>query len=245
MRRPALYPGSWLFGAAVCGFFAGLLVTGGLDIFPARAAAPADVPVDVSTLNSQPPTPEVEVLPSLKETPPAVAPPPPTVRPTDVAPVISIDSVEDLRRRHLTLPVEGLHREDLRDTFHEMRGGGTRPHEALDVLVARNTPVLAVEDGSIAKLFLSDAGGITIYQFDPSERYVYYYAHLERYAAGLKVGDQVKRGQEIGYVGTTGNAPKDTPHLHFQVMLYRGRGQYWGGDPINPHPYLTRKGPRD
>jgi murein DD-endopeptidase MepM/ murein hydrolase activator NlpD len=242
MRQPALYPTSWLFGAAVCGFFAGLLVTGGLEIFPARAAVPADVATGTSTPTSQPdgstPASTVEVRPSLTETPPPVAPPTAIVRPTEVAPVVSTDSIEDLRRRHLTLPVAGIQREDLRDTFREMRGGGTRPHEALDVLVPRNTPVLAVEDGTIAKLFLSDAGGITIYQFDPSERYVYYYAHLERYAAGLKVGDRIKRGQAIGYVGTTGNAPRDTPHLHFAIFKMTDEKKWWEGTAIDPYSVL-------
>ena len=73
--------------------------------------------------------------------------------------------------------------------------GGSRRHEAIDVLAPRNTPVLAVEDGTIARLFLSDAGGITIYQFDPTETYVYYYAHLEGYANGLKEKDPSTAGR--------------------------------------------------
>ena len=101
----------------------------------------------------------------MKETPPPVAPPPPAS--AAAPPVISADPIEDLRRRQLTLPVQGISPEDIRDNFDEMRGGNRR-HEAIDVLAPRNTPVLAVEDGKIAKLFLSEAGGITIYQFDPT-----------------------------------------------------------------------------
>jgi peptidoglycan LD-endopeptidase LytH len=145
--------------------------------------------------------------------------------------------VEDLRNRQLTLPVHGIKRDDLRDTFNETRGSSRR-HEALDVLAPRNTPVLAVEDGTIAKLFLSDAGGITIYQFDPTEAYCYYYAHLERYAEGVKEGAPVKRGQVIGYVGTTGNAPRDTPHLHFAIFKLTDEKKWWQGTAIDPYSVL-------
>jgi murein DD-endopeptidase MepM/ murein hydrolase activator NlpD len=234
---------SWLMAAAAVGFLAGVLVMVVLRDLPAGAAAPADSPVDTSTPNSQrptptPPTPKVEVRPTLKETPPPVAPPPPTVRATDTTPVISSDPIEDLRRRDLTLPVEGIRREELRDNFKEMRGGGTRPHEALDVLAPRHTPVLAVEDGKVARLFLSDAGGITIYQFDPTETYVYYYAHLERYAPGLKEGDRITRGRVIGHVGTTGNAPRDTPHLHFAIFKMTNEKKWWQGTAIDPYLIL-------
>jgi len=102
------------------------------------------------------------------------------------------DVVKELRKRHLELPVDGLKRGALRDTFSEMRGG-TRRHQALDLLAPRNTPVLAVDDGKVAKLFRSKPGGLTIYQFDPTSTYAYYYAHLERYADGLKDGGRAVR----------------------------------------------------
>jgi peptidoglycan LD-endopeptidase LytH len=108
----------------------------------------------------------------------------------------------------------------------------------MDVLAPRNTPVLAVEDGTVARLFLSEAGGITIYQFDPSDTYVYYYAHLERYADGLKEGAPVERGQVIGHVGTTGNAPRDTPHLHFAIFRMAGEKKWWQGTAIDPYAVL-------
>jgi murein DD-endopeptidase MepM/ murein hydrolase activator NlpD len=144
---------------------------------------------------------------------------------------------EDLVRRHLEVPVEGIKASALTDTFNEKRGG-ERVHEALDILAPRNTPVRAVEDGTIARLFESKAGGTTIYQFDPSEQYCYYYAHLERYADGLKEGDHVSRGQVIGYVGTSGNAPKNTPHLHFAVFKLTSAKHWWEGTPINPYGIL-------
>ena len=102
----------------------------------------------------------------------------------------------------------------------------------------RNTPVVAVEDGTVAKLFDSKAGGLTIYQFDPGQQYSYYYAHLDRYADGLKEGDRVRRGQVLGYVGTSGNAPKNTPHLHFAVYRLTAEKHWWEGTPIDPYDIL-------
>src|SRR5204862_4412166 len=106
----------------------------------------------------------------------------------------------------------------------------------------RHTPIRAVEDGTIAKLFNSKAGGITIYQFDPDRAFCYYYAHLQRYAPGLHDGQQVSRGDIIGYVGTTGNAPPDTPHLHFAIFQLGADKRWWQGRPIDP--YLVLKRPR-
>lgn len=147
-----------------------------------------------------------------------------------------------LAAKGLIIPVKGVDPSRVRDSYTASRGG--RTHDAVDIMAARGTPVLAADSGTVLRLRQNEAGGITIYQLDPGERFVYYYAHLDRYQQGLVEGMKVARGDVIGYVGTTGNAPEDLPHLHFQVMLYRGRGQYWGGEPINPHPYLTRPGGR-
>jgi len=147
------------------------------------------------------------------------------------------DAIDTLRKRRLTLPVQGVEREALRRTFRERRGSD-RQHEAIDIIASRDTPVLAVEDGTIAKLFLSKPGGITIYQFDPSQSYAYYYAHLARYAAGLREQARVERGQVIGYVGTTGNAPPDAPHLHFAIFKLTDPKRWWQGTPIDPYPVL-------
>jgi murein DD-endopeptidase MepM/ murein hydrolase activator NlpD len=139
--------------------------------------------------------------------------------------------------RRLMVPVQGASIRDIKDTFDETRGTD-RKHEATDILAPRGTPVVAVDDGVIQKLFLSKPGGITIYQFDPTERYSYYYAHLERYAEDIREGKRVRRGDVIGYVGTTGNAPPNTPHLHFGVFLLGPEKQWWKGTPINPYPML-------
>jgi murein DD-endopeptidase MepM/ murein hydrolase activator NlpD len=148
---------------------------------------------------------------------------------------------EDLARRALLIPVVGVEPQDLRDSFDEGRSGHT--HEAIDILAPRNTPVRAVEDGVIAKLFHSVPGGITIYQFDPSGDYCYYYAHLERYADDLANGQQVRRGQVIGYVGTSGNAPKDTPHLHFAIYRLDANKRWWEGTALDPYPVLRNGAP--
>ena len=152
-------------------------------------------------------------------------------------PRIGADPAAGLRARNLLIPVRGYESARLRSSFDEPRSGG-RVHEAMDLLAPRNTPVVAVEDGTVARLFTSDAGGLTIYQFDPSSAYVYYYAHLERYAAGLRDGAAVHRGQVIGYVGTSGNAPANTPHLHFAIYRLTEAKRWWEGVPIDPFDVL-------
>lgn len=146
-------------------------------------------------------------------------------------------SPAELGDRDLEIPVEGIGPSQLTRSFDDMRGS-TRRHQAIDILAPRNTPVKAVEDGVVARLFSSKAGGITIYQFDPTERYCYYYAHLERYAEGLREGGNVRKGQVIGYVGTSGNASRDTPHLHFAVFRLTAEKRWWEGTPIDPYDVL-------
>ena len=130
--------------------------------------------------------------------------------------------------------------DDLVSSFTDARGSSRR-HEAIDILAPRGTDVLAVEDGKIAKIFTSDAGGLTLYQFDPSETFVYYYAHLDSYAPGLKEGMMLRKGDVVGTVGTTGNAPKNTPHLHFAIAKLDPDKQWWGGTALDP--FLVWRGP--
>lgn len=150
---------------------------------------------------------------------------------------VEAEPLAELRSRHLELPVQGATRAALYDSFDAPRGS-THSHDAIDILAPRNTPILAVEDGTIARLFESKAGGTTVYQFDSAARYVYYYAHLERYADGLREGRPVRRGQILGYVGTSGNAPKQTPHLHFAIFRLTDKRQWWDGSPIDPYSVL-------
>lgn len=155
-------------------------------------------------------------------------------------PIIGGDPVAEVRRHHLRLPIEDADVDTMEGGFGEKRGGGGRGHEAVDILAPRHTPVHAVEGGRIAKLFFSKAGGTTIYQFDPTERFCYYYAHLERYADGLREGQEVSEGDVIGYVGTSGNAPANTPHLHFAIFQLTDARRWWEGRPIDPYPVYRR-----
>ncbi|WP_426171282.1 M23 family metallopeptidase [Pseudoduganella sp. R-34] len=140
----------------------------------------------------------------------------------------------------LFIPVAGVKPEQIQDTYAQPRGS-ERMHEALDIPAPVGTPVYAVADGKIAKLFTSKPGGLTIYQFDPNEKYSYYYAHLDHYATALKEGQQVKRGDLIGYVGATGNADPAAPHLHFAMFELGPEKNWWQGKPINPYPLLGRQ----
>jgi murein DD-endopeptidase MepM/ murein hydrolase activator NlpD len=140
------------------------------------------------------------------------------------------------------LPLDGIDLEAMKGGFAERRDG--RPHEAVDLVAPRNTPVHAVDDGRIAKLFVSKAGGLTIYQFDPAQRRAYYYAHLARYADGLREGAAVTQGDVIGYVGTSGNAPKGTPHLHFAIFELDAQKHWWQGRAIDPYPVFKAAGAR-
>lgn len=152
-------------------------------------------------------------------------------------PSISAPPGAELEARDLTIPVQGIKPEQLVRTFTDARGS-SRKHEAIDILAPTGTPVLAIEDGRIARLFNSKAGGITVYQFDPTERFCYYYAHLDRYADGIRENDTVRRGQVIGYVGISGNAPKDTPHLHFAIFRLTEAKRWWEGTPVDPYEVL-------
>jgi murein DD-endopeptidase MepM/ murein hydrolase activator NlpD len=154
-------------------------------------------------------------------------------------PAVDATDMDMLQKKNLAIPVQGVKAKELRDTFEE--GRGKRRHDALDILAPRGTPVIAAGDGRIAKLFTSAAGGITIYQFDPDERFTFYYAHLDHYAEGVKQGTAVKKGDVIGYVGTTGNAPKNTPHLHFAIFRLGPEKQWWKGAAINPYPVLATR----
>ena len=146
----------------------------------------------------------------------------------------------DLRERSLLIPVQGVAAAALRDNFNDARGGGLRVHHALDIMAARGTPVLAVEDGRIVRLHNGGAGGITVYQLDGSGRYGYYYAHLDRYADGLKEKQKVTRGDVLGFVGSTGNAPPNAPHLHFAIGRMDDEKRWWKWTPIDPKPLLSR-----
>jgi murein DD-endopeptidase MepM/ murein hydrolase activator NlpD len=159
--------------------------------------------------------------------------------------VSGAEAVNYILARGMAIPVAGMTMAQLQDTFDEGRSSG-RVHRALDILAPRGTPVLAADSGRVLRMSVNSLGGNTIYAADPLGRVVYYYAHLDAYRTGLAQGATIARGDTLGFVGTTGNAPKDTPHLHFQVMRMPPDGKYWDGEPINPYPLflLTRDAAR-
>jgi murein DD-endopeptidase MepM/ murein hydrolase activator NlpD len=141
-----------------------------------------------------------------------------------------------LSGHELIVPVAGVTADELLDTFHDRRGN--RMHGALDIPAPRGTPVLSADDGRVLKLHTSRGGGLTVYVADPTEQFVYFYAHLDGYRQGLAEGQRVRKGDVLGYVGTTGNAPPNLPHLHFAITRTEDVSKWWRGTPIDPRPLL-------
>lgn len=210
---------------------------------------------------SRPGRPKVATL-SSSQSPVPVAPPEqlaagPSVNPTlsaasplataTPAPSISATPQPDLQfsqsqgdsPSNLIIPVAGVRPDQLRDTFSEARLEG-RVHDAIDIPAPRGTPVLAAADGPIVKLFQSQRGGTTIYQASVDGKFIYYYAHLDRYADGLIEGHSAKQGETIAYVGDTGNAGAGNYHLHFSIAVTSNPKRYWEGVNINPYPLLKK-----
>ena len=139
----------------------------------------------------------------------------------------------------LPVPVAGIARDALTDTWGQSRAGGARMHEAIDIMAPRGTPVLAAAPGRVERLFVSHDGGNTVYIRSPGGRIVYYYAHLDTWRPGLAEGQAVRRGDQIATVGATGNASPDAPHLHFAVKRMAPGERWWEGQPVNPYPLLV------
>lgn len=177
---------------------------------PAASATPAESPTP-----QPPPTPQPTPTPTPQTGPPITTP------------------------SGLVIPVAGVRPEQLQDTFNDARSEGRR-HDALDIPAPCGTPTLAAADGRVVKLFTSERGGITLYQLGTDERTVYYYAHLERYADGLREGHFARRGETLAYVGDTGNAKPDNCHLHFQIYTVADPKKFWDGEDLNPYELLRR-----
>lgn len=194
---------------------------------PAAAPSPIDAPVETSVempSGAVPPAESPSPVPAgdTRPAPPASAPPMPS-RPLD-----------------LLVPVQGVMAAQLSDTFADARSD-ERVHDAIDIMAPTGTPVLAVEDGRIVRFFDSERGGLTIYQFDANDELAYYYAHLDRRAEGLVEGQAVQRGDVIGYVGYSGNASPEAPHLHFAIFVLGPEKNWWRGTAINPYPLLVKR----
>ena len=188
---------------------------------PAATPAP-DTPPAATPEPSPTPSPSPEPSPGLSPSPSPPAPAPAVVAPSG-----------------LVIPVAGIRPEQLQNTFDDARSEGRR-HDAIDIIAPRGTPVLAAADGRVIKLFQSERGGITLYQLGADERTVYYYAHLDRYADGLREGHVARRGETLGYVGDTGNATPGNYHLHFQVYTVTDPKKFWAGENLNPYDLLKK-----
>jgi murein DD-endopeptidase MepM/ murein hydrolase activator NlpD len=162
-----------------------------------------------------------------------------TVQPANAPPVVVAQQVQ-VAPSGLALPVVGVKPDQLQDTFDDARSAGRR-HDAIDIMAAEGTPVIAAADGTIEKFFNSARGGLTIYERSPDQKWMYYYAHLSAYAPGLAEGQQVKRGQVIARVGHTGDASAAGPHLHFAINSMAPGERWWDGTAINPFPLLAVK----
>jgi murein DD-endopeptidase MepM/ murein hydrolase activator NlpD len=200
---------------------------------PSRAAAvdPSPVPAATVMAPASSGAPAPPSAPAKADSPAAVTPR------TDPRPTATTPVATSYAGTGLLVPVQGVTAAELHDTFSDARAAG-RVHEAIDIMAPRGTPVLAVADGTVEKLFTSVPGGLTIYQFEPSGRYAYYYAHLDRYADGLREHAAIRRGDVVGYVGSTGNADPSAPHLHFAIFELGPERQWWKGTAINPYPVL-------
>jgi murein DD-endopeptidase MepM/ murein hydrolase activator NlpD len=213
-------------------------------VTPPQVTLPEDAPLR-GPATASPPVASVPATPPVAATPPVPPSPPQAAAAPGALPTVrnagDAEGARLLAERPLMVPVAGIAPSSLSDHYELARG--SRVHEAIDILAPAGTPVVAVDDGRIAKLFESKPGGLTVYHYDPQGRIAYYYAHLQRYAPGLREGMEVKRGDVIGYVGSTGNADPGTPHLHFAVFRLGTPPKWWEGEAVNPYPALSRAAP--
>ena len=213
----------------VLGFLALVFAVGALVVWLARTR---DGRRDVLTLSKSSPSQDNSV--SIVSTPTQ-----PTPNASPASPFPALPTPEVATPNNLIVPVAGVRPDQLHDTFSESRSEG-RVHDAIDIPALLGTPVLAAADGTIIRLFYSERGGITIYQLSSDKKFIYYYAHLNRYAEGLTEGQFAKQGETIGYVVVSGNAGAGNYHLHFSIALVSDPKRYWEGVNINPYPLLMR-----
>ncbi|GAA5006001.1 M23 family metallopeptidase [Pseudoluteimonas lycopersici] len=221
-------------------FLAGLLVGANLVYFATHRGNP---PAQAASAPARTPTAPASSTTATTTAPPATTPTTPAASAANAE--ISIEAIPSIATQEigptgLLLPVAGVHAEQLVDTYTDARSEG-RVHDAIDIMAPRGTPVFAANDGTVEKLFTSKLGGLTIYEFDPTSTWVYYYAHLDRYADGLAEKQVVRRGEVIGYVGSSGNASPDAPHLHFEVSRLGPGKHWWQAAPVDPYPLLGGK----
>ncbi len=200
-------------------------------LWSSRRHATPDASPPVVTPVTAPVTPSV--TPRLRK-PKAQKPPPPSL-----APSVQTRAAEGDRATmmQLVIPVKGIRSNELRDTYNDARGAGRR-HDAIDIMAAHNTPVLAAAPARVVRRDNGARGGIALYAMAADNRTIYYYAHLDRYAPGIVEGTQLRAGDVVGYVGDTGNAGAGNYHLHFEITTTADPKRYWGGASHNPYPLL-------
>jgi murein DD-endopeptidase MepM/ murein hydrolase activator NlpD len=232
----------WAFSPALA-----LTVLGSLGckvvIERASDSARATSRSDTTVVLASPARVDTAVVPQART--PAVSPVSPSMaggEVTDTPPSGTSASDLGVLSSELIIPLAGVKASELRDTFNELRGGGTRKHEALDIMAPRGTPVLSASAGRVLKLHDSKDGGLMVYAADASNRFVLMYAHLDHYADGMQDGLPLRQGQVIGYVGTTGDAAADAPHLHFAIAHPTDVKLWWTGTAIDPRPLLQQSG---
>ncbi|WP_051504267.1 M23 family metallopeptidase [Sphingomonas jaspsi] len=156
------------------------------------------------------------------------------------APAVTVAESVTVGPAGLAIPVAGIKADQLVDTFTQARAGGARVHDAIDIMAAEGTPVVAAAPGTVEKLYFSNGGGgVSAYVRSDDGLWTYYYAHLQRYADGLAEGQKIGRGAPVGFVGHTGNASPDGPHLHFAINRMNPGEKWYQGTPINPYPLLA------
>jgi peptidoglycan LD-endopeptidase LytH len=217
----------------VLGFLALVVAGGVLLVWVGRISRNGQR--NVLTLSKSSPLPNSSA--NVLSTPTPLTPTPVTPPTPNPSPALPIP--ESAAPDHLIIPVAGVRPDQLHDTFAESRSEG-RVHDAIDIPAPLGTPVLAAADGTIIKLFHSERGGTTVYQLSSDKKFIYYYAHLDRYADGLTEGHLAKQGETIAYVGDSGNAGAGNYHLHFSIALVSDPKRYWEGVNINPYPLLRR-----
>jgi murein DD-endopeptidase MepM/ murein hydrolase activator NlpD len=138
----------------------------------------------------------------------------------------------------LVIPVAGVVASQLSDTWGQSRAAGAREHHAIDIVAPRGSPVVAAAAGTVEKLFESKDGGHTVYIRRADPAWIDYYAHLDTYVPDLREGLAIRQGQQIGTVGSTGDASPDAPHLHYEIKRMGSGEKWWQGTNVNPYPIL-------
>lgn len=139
----------------------------------------------------------------------------------------------------LAMPVAGLTRSAVQESWGDPRENGLRAHHGTDIMAPQGTPVVAAAPGRIEKIWSSAAGGLTLYVRSPARDWTYYYAHLSGYANGVHEGQAVKTGDPLGFVGDTGNAGAGNYHLHFGLTRTTPEQHWYQGRDVDPYPYLA------